>query len=379
MASVGDERLRESDLLPLLVNSVVDYAIFALDTEGHVLTWNAGAERLKGYRADEIVGEHFSRFYTEADRQADLPGTVLKEALRHGHWENEGWRVRKDGARFWANVVVTALYGPQGDHRGFAKVTRDLTERKRTEDALRDVLERERETAAGLRELDRMKNDLVAVIAHDLHSPVAVITGFLHVLTEGWATSTEQEKMEMLDRIRSRVGRLRGLVDDVLDVARIEAGELGVERAELDLNAVVSQVAAEMAMTFPGRTITLPADANLRAVGDERRVWQILTNLLSNALKFSGGDEPVEVDLRREGTQIIVAVRDRGPGITAEELPQVFERFVRLPGTASIPGTGIGLFIAKSLAEAQDGQLTVESTPGVGSTFCLALPADPVR
>jgi PAS domain S-box-containing protein len=375
----GEDALRESEeRFRLLVSSVADYAIFLLDPDGTVASWNLGAERLKGYRADEIVGQHFSRFYTDEDRRNDVPGNGLRHAIEHGRWESEGWRVRRDGSRFWAHVVITALHGPDGRHRGFAKVTRDLTDRKRSEDALRGILEREREATARLRELDRVKNELVTVVAHDLRAPVGVVESFLFLLREDWAIMPEAEKLELLDRAAVRLEAIGAFVDDVFDLARIEAGELGVTTVEVDLAVVVEQVLADAAVSSPGREIAAEIEPGSVVLGDELRIWQVLANLVSNALKFSPSHEPITITTARDGGEVVVAVRDRGPGIPADQHDLLFQRFVRLPGSDDAPGSGIGLFIARSLVEAQGGRMWIDSTPGSGSTFSFRLPAAPL-
>jgi PAS domain S-box-containing protein len=372
----GEDALRDSEeRFRLLVSGVRDYAIFLLEPDGTVASWNVGAERLKGYRADEIIGRHFSGFYTEEDLRDDVPGGALRRAREDGQWQSEGWRVRKDGSRFWASVVITTLTGADGRHRGFAKVTRDLTERKRNEDALRGVLEREREAAARLRELDRMRGELVTIIAHDLRAPVGVIQSLVQLLLTEWDVWTDPEKIDALQRVAGRTETLSGLVDDVFDLARIEAGQLVTDAVPVDLERIVHQVVADVRTTDPDRDITLDVDpAATRAVGDERRTWQILSNLVSNAVKFSSPDTPVEVAVWREDGQVVVAVTDHGLGIPEDQQSSVFERFRRLPGAKGTPGSGIGLFIARSLVEAQGGRISVESAPGLGSTFRFTVP-----
>jgi PAS domain S-box-containing protein len=374
----GDDALRESEeRYRLLVSSVADYAIFLLTPDGTVASWNLGAERLKGYRADEIVGQHFSRFYTDEDRRDGVPGQGLAKALADGHLESEGWRIRRDGSRFWANVVITALYGTDGTHRGFAKVTRDLTDRKRAEDALRGVLERERATAARLQELDQMKNELVSVIAHDLRGPVEVVESLLVLLRDDWATASEAERLELVERAATRVQAIGDFVDDVFDLARIETGELGVEPEPFDLAPVIAQVVEDVEVADPDRTVSVDAAPGAWAVGDERRTWQVLSNVVSNATKFSPPGSPLAISVEHAGAEVVVSVTDQGPGIPEDQQALLFQRFVRLPQSKGTPGSGMGLFIARSLVEAQGGRMWVTSSPGAGATFHVALPAAP--
>jgi PAS domain S-box-containing protein len=363
-----------TELHALLIESVTDYAIFALDPDGVIVTWNRGAARLKGYAADEIIGQHFSCFYPAGDLAAGKPAMELSIAAAEGRFEDEGWRIRKDGTRFWANVVLTALRRTDGRLIGFGKVTRDLTERKRVEDALRGVLDRERGASERLRELDHLKNDLVAVIAHDLREPICVVQSLLHLFGADWDATTEADKLGTIDRISVRMQTLGALVDDVFDIARIEAGQLRVDQVPVDLRETIARVVSDVAATAPGRVIEVALDDS-RVVGDGGRTLQVLTNLVSNAMKYSPPDTPVVVRSERIRDEVVVSVVDRGAGIPVEQLPLLFQRFSRLPQSSGTPGSGVGLFIARSLVEAQHGRLWVDSTPGTGSAFRFTLPA----
>jgi PAS domain S-box-containing protein len=370
----GENALRDGEnRFRLLVSSVSDHAIFLLKPDGRVASWNVGAELLKGYRADEIIGEHFSRFYVEEDRRNGVPEQMLQKAIEAGTHESEGWRLRKDGQRFWAHAVLTALYSDDGRHQGFAKVTRDLTDRKRTDDILRGVLDRERAASERLRQLDLLKNELVAVIAHDLRGPVSVAQSFLHLLVADWASTTEAEKLESIDLVSERIETLGALVDDVFDVARIEAGQLEIDQSPVELRTTIARVVTDLAMSDPTRVVNVRVD-DVRALGDERRTLQVLTNLMSNACKFSARHLPVELTAERVDDEVIVSVVDHGPGIPVDQQALLFRRFSRLPQSAGTPGSGIGLYIARSLAEAQNGRLWVESVPGSGAAFRFALP-----
>jgi hypothetical protein len=254
-------------------------------------------------------------------------------------------------------------------------VTRDLTERKRNEDALRDVLARERDAAAQLREVDRMRTDLVAIIAHDLRAPVGVIEHVAHRLWTEWETLPDEEKRKSFERVAARSATLAALVDDVLDMVLIDADRLDIAAAPFDVGALVSDVVGDIDASDSPRTVTVTIDPEARAMGDSRRTWQVLSNLVSNAVKFSPPDSPIGITVHRAGGEIVVAVTDRGSGIPADQQHLLFERFTRLSGSAGVPGSGVGLFIAKSLVEAQCGRITVDSTPGIGTTFRFTLPA----
>lgn len=373
-ASDGDQ-MKEPALLELLVHSVVDYAIFALDPDGNVSTWNAGAKRLKGYDADEIIGRHFSAFYGPEDQRAGIPQSGLRTATEAGTWEHEGWRLRKDGTRFWADVVITALRGEDGELRGFAKVTRDLTERKRNEDALLGIIERERNASEQLRAVDAMRRELVAMVAHDLRGPVSVIGNLLELLLEQWDELEEAERRRRIRRVMERTEGLAALTDDVFDIALIDAGRLEVRSDVVDVAAVAARAARDVESTEDEQRILVSADPMARALGDERRIWQILTNLLSNALKFSPGPSPVCLDVARAGDHVLVTVQDEGPGIPGEDRERIFARFTRLDHGGGAPGSGLGLFIVRHLVEAQGGSVAVDSEVGRGTRFRVLLPA----
>ena len=273
--------------------------------------------------------------------------------------------------------MITSLVGDDGQHRGFAKVTRDLTDRKRNEDALRGVLERERETAEQLRELDRLRTELVSTVAHDLRAPVSVVRSLLHLLRTGWHEATDAERLELVDRAVERAATLAELADDVFDLVRIDAGAMEVAAIPIDVGAIVEQVVrdARAQSTDQARTIETAMGDDTWAIGDERRTWQVVSNLVSNALKFPPKGSTVEINVGRRGEELVVSVVDDGPGIPRDQQEAIFERFSRLPTTASVAGSGLGLFIARSLVEAQGGRITVESEPGAGAAFRFSLPA----
>src|SRR4051812_14415897 len=205
----------------LLAAAATEYAIFTLDTEGIITSWNPGAERLKGYTRDEIIGQHFSRFYPPEALAEGRPERLLTIAVAEGSVEDEGWRVRKDGTPFWGDVVITALRDSDGELRGFGKGTKDLTDRKRHEDSLRELVAREREVADSLRAMDTTKDEILSVVAHDLRGPLTVLDGLLEMLDREWESFSGDDKRDAIRRMAVSTTRLRRLVDDVMDVTRI--------------------------------------------------------------------------------------------------------------------------------------------------------------
>jgi PAS domain S-box-containing protein len=358
-----NERLAEYQRLVL---SVRDYAIFMLDPTGHIRSWNSGAQYLKGYRPEEIIGRHFSTFYTAADRARDHPAHELEIATREGRYEEEGWRIRKDGSRFWANVTITAVHDDEGRLTGFAKVTRDLTERKAAEDALQDVVEQLRRSNA---ELDRF----ASVAAHDMMDPLRTMSGFAEVLVE--TDPSPEERLQYAQHILDSGLRLSGMLQGLLAYARSgtppAAGETAVVGDTLD------QVRQDLAATLAERgaqiTADVPPEAVVAANGHDLRA--VLQNLVSNALKFGDAAAPtVRVTAQREDGAWRIAVDDNGGGIALEDQATIFNAFRRASGSSRQTGYGLGLAICERLVERRGGQIGVESAPGQGSRFWFTLP-----
>ena len=370
----AQERLRQSEeRFRALVGSVKDYAIFMLDPHGYVVTWNDGAERIKGYPADEIIGQHFSRFYPPEDLAAGKPRLELEVAAREGRYEEEGWRVRKDGTRFWANAVLTALRNPDGTLRGFAKVTRDFTARREEE---------ERREVERLRDAVKSRDEFLSVASHELRTPLTPLQlklgAMLRAATSAGAGGVPGEKLVRdLETSRRQVERLSALIEDMLDISRLATGGLKLAPAPVDLAALVRDVAGRYAPQAERAGCALEVDAAAPVVGawDARRVDQVVTNLLTNALKYGAG-APVHLSVTREGGEAVLRVRDGGIGIPVEEQPRIFERFVRASPVSHFGGLGLGLFITRQVVEAHGGTVGVESVPGQGATFTVRLPVE---
>jgi PAS domain S-box-containing protein len=359
-------------LYRLLVDSVRDYAIFALDATGHVLSWNAGAERFKGYTANEIIGKHFSIFYPMEDRWK--PPRELEIATETGRFEEEGWRVRKDGSRFWASVVITALRDERGTLVGFAKVTRDLTERRQAE---QQRLEDARRVAIS-EEANRTKAGFLAAMSHELRTPLNAIAGYADLLLTGIGGEVSQQHREYLERIRGSQQHLLAIINDILNFSRIEAGQLKYDLARVPLSEVVETVLpmVEPQAKLKQLKITSNLSADSVALADQSKVEQIVLNLLSNAVKFTPVDGSISIDAETSGQQVTLRVRDTGIGIAAGDLKAIFQPFVQVGRSLTSPheGTGLGLAISNDLTRGMAGRLDVESTVGRGSTFTLTLP-----
>ena len=370
----AEEELRLSEeRFRLIVQTVRDYAIFMLDPTGHIATWNAGAERIKGYHADEIIGKHFSTFYPVEDQEWDKPAWELREATREGRFEDEGWRVRKDGTRFWANVVITPLRDADNRLIGFAKVTRDLTERRAAEQRSVDDARR----VASAEAANLVKSEFLTVMSHELRTPLNAIGGYSDLLEMGVAGPVTQQQREYLERIRSSKQHLLGLINDVLNYSRIEAGQTRYQMADVSLKEVVRSTALMVTPQATARKITLAITEgdDLTARADRFKVDQIMLNLLSNAVKFTPEGGRIQVTYRLRGITPSIAVTDTGPGIEPDKWSAIFEPFVQLERSFKNPqeGTGLGLAISRDLARGMGGDLFVESPPGQGATFTLVL------
>jgi len=367
------------DQFALLVSGVVDYAIFMLDPAGVIVTWNEGAQRIKGYKATEVIGRHFSIFYPPAEVRNRKPDWELEVAKREGRYEEEGWRLRKDGTRFWANVIITALRDETGRLRGFGKVTRDLTEWKRIED-LRNA-EREAEMtrlhahADRMAELERTKADFLNLASHELRGPMTVIRGYNSMLADGTLSPGQFASVARL--LDLKLAQMDRLIEQMLETARLERDDLELEQEEFDLRFVVQeQIDILRPLTRDHRLVLDAGDPAPLVRGDRTRISTVVANFLDNAIKYSPDGGEIRCSACLRDSRAIVSVRDEGLGIAPEHMPRLFSRFGRLPTeeNMNIPGTGLGLFLCKEIANRHGGDITVRSKPGVGSEFTLTLP-----
>jgi PAS domain S-box-containing protein len=356
---------RSERLLQLLIEGAQDYAIFVLDPGGHVSTWNEGARRIKGWEAHEIIGQHFSRFYPAEDIAAGKCERELEGALRDGRFEDEGWRLRKDGSRFWANVIIAPLRDEQGRHVGFSKITRDLTERVKAE--------RDREQLARSEEAVRLRDEFLSVAAHELRTPLAALQLQLESLRDQTA-GIEPRQRARLDRATRNVQRLADLIATVLDVSRIAKGTLTMTPDLIDLGAVVEEVVDRYqdSARIAGCTVQASVTPGIKGWWDPLRVGQALTNVLSNAFKYAPGSR-VEVKLVRDGGDAVLRVEDNGPGIPAEHLERVFGRFERAAPTA-YGGMGLGLYLAREIVRAHGGTIGATNRPDGGLRVEMRMP-----
>jgi PAS domain S-box-containing protein len=505
----SEQALRHSEeRFRLLVNGTKDYAIFSLDPAGRVASWNQGAERIKGYTAEEIIGVHFSRFYTPEDLASGKPTRELQIAMTEGRYEEEGWRLRKDGSKFWANVVLTALRNENGELTGFSKVTRDITDRKRTQQLLQESEERhrklfdnnphptwvyDRETlqflavnsaavrkygyskdeflsmtikdirpvedvpavlhavahvtngnenngtwrhslkdgsiieveitafplsfsghpaevivsvdvtqrrrdeaekqnfiaslAAANQELElrnrevehatKLKSKFLASMSHELRTPLNAIVGFSGLLADQTAGQLNDKQKRFVGHIKGGADHLLQLINDILDLSKIEAGQLDFHFQDFAVADTLPEVLSILRPLAMAKNIRLQQNLETKrgVYGDQVRFKQILYNLLSNAIKFTPNDGHVTLDCSDQGNFISVSILDTGIGIRAEDQPVIFEEFRQVGDSGAHEGTGLGLAITKKLVEQQGGSIWVESEIGKGSRFTFTTPS----
>ncbi len=389
---MAEEELRQStEIFQLLVSSVRDYAIFMLDPGGHIATWNLGAQRIKGYAPEDIIGRHFSTFYGEEDIRNRKPERELEIACAEGSVEDEGWRLRKDGTRFWANVVITAVYDKQRQLRGFAKVTRDITDRKRAEETQRALAEQrearllaedERRRAEDsyrvAQEANRAKDEFLMTLSHELRTPMTAILGWARMLP---AMSPDDPVFaEAIASIASGAQLQARLIDDILDVSRIVSGKLRLAPENVDVARLIMNAVDSVGTTAAAKQIdvTTSLSAGLGSmVADPTRIQQVIWNLLTNAVKFTPRGGKVQVSALRTASHVQIAVSDSGEGIDPHFLPHIFEPFrqAESPQTRVHGGLGLGLSIVRYIAEAHGGTIAAESEGrGRGATFTVTLP-----
>lgn len=400
----AEEALRASEeRFRLLVQSVKDYAIFMLDPEGNVATWNDAAAHINGYTAEEIIGRHFSAFYPEEDLKARKPERELEIATATGKYEEEGWRLRKDGTRFWASVAITAIIGKSGRLKGFAKVTRDLTERRASQNraiedarrvaseevarraaedrerALSGLVARLKSQARELETANHAKAEFLASMSHELRTPLNAIGGYVDLLLMGVRGEITEDQRQDLERVRRSQQHLLGIITDILNFSRVEAGQLTYDIAEVPIREVVDTVSQMILPQATAKELVLDiaeCPPDLFALADRAKVEQILLNLLSNAVKFTLPGGTVGLACRAAGDRATLSVRDTGRGIPDDQLDKIFDPFVQVGRslTSAQEGTGLGLAISRDLARAMGGDISVTSTLGEGSAFTLALP-----
>lgn len=363
---MAEESLRRSEQrLRLLVSGVRDYAIFMLDPEGRVASWNRGAERIEGYRAEEIIGKHFSVFHVADDVERGKPVHELTVAANEGRYEDEGWRVRKDGSRFWASVVVTAMRDEEGRLHGFGEVTRDMTANKKLEEEM-DI--RNAQLEAANQELEAFSYS----VSHDLRAPLRGIDGFSQALLEDYGGKMDETARGHLSRVRAGAQRMAQLIDDLLNLSRVTRAP--ISRETVDLSAIVRTIAEELRSISPRREVEVVVETGIEADADPQLLRIALENLVGNAWKFTSKRDHARIEFgcNRDGITVYF-VRDNGAGFDAAYSNRLFGAFQRLHRMEEFPGTGVGLASVKRIIRRHGGRVWAEATVNEGATFYFTL------
>ena len=371
---------QKEEVFRLMVNGVADYAIFMLTPEGNIMTWNEGAQRIKGYKADEIIGKHFSIFYTKEAQKRRHPQGELEQAKADGRYEEEGWRLKKDGSLIWANVVITPIYD-NGKLFGFAKVTRDLTQRLLADQEREASARMLDETNTELRHALEVKSRFLSTISHEVRTPMGAIIGMTEVLT---MEDLGEDTNFIIKNIFTSSQRLLQLLNNLLDSAKLETGDISLENEIFPIRAVLGDVRQLISRDARAKNLRVVGVCDSKipetVSGDELKLRQILLNLAHNAVKFT---EEGEVNISAELTSrtdktlhIRFTVNDTGIGIKDIDKSKIFLPFSQAEDSTKrvYGGSGLGLNISKQLVDRMGGTIGFESEHSKGTTFTFEIP-----
>jgi PAS domain S-box-containing protein len=362
---------RSEERLRLMVEGVEDYAIFLLRADATIWTWNSGARKLFDADAGQVLGRPMSELFASEQPPPDL----LDTARRTGRSEGEGWCRRSDSSRFWAAVAVAHLEDDDGDTYGFAVVLHDLTERREAREAMQAALEREQQAAQELRRTNALKDEFLAIAAHEIRTPLSVILGAVRLLGADDDTPEEQAD-EIRTMIEAHAEDLHVIVERLLDFTRLQAGKVHLSAEPLQLCEELSAHVRSLGHHLDDHDIILDVDP-VELVTDGVALRHVVTNLLSNAAKFSPAGSTITVTGHRDTSEVRITVADEGLGVGADDQERIFELFRHASrDVVTARGAGVGLAIVKRYVELLGGQIHLASVPGEGSTFTVTLPAD---
>lgn len=363
-ARTSEEQLR------LVVEGVRDYAIVLLDVDGAVKTWNTGARQVTGFPADRVLDRPM-RTLVDPDDPATDP---IPEATRTGRGESEGWYRRPDGSRYRGQLTVTTLRRDDGSTYGFAAILQDVTKRQLIERTLEEALLREREAAAELRSANELKDEFLAVAAHEIRTPLSAILGASQLLAGGPSVLDEAEAAEVQQLVWRHASGMRDIVERLLDFTELQAGRVRLMPRPIELRTEFGRVVANTGRLLEAHEVVIEAD-DVRLEVDQALLRHVLSNLLSNAAKFSPAGTRIHVIGRLEGDDLVVTVADQGSGIAPEDHDRIFELFRQADhDTATARGTGVGLAIVQRYVELGGGSITVDSQRSEGARFTVRLP-----
>lgn len=368
----------------LLVESVQDYAIYLCDTSGYIETWNIGAELIKGYSADEIVGKHISLFYPPGDAISGKPDRDLLIAAEDSHTEDQGWRVKKDGSRFWADVTITALRDKGDSLINFAIITKDITDKKRSNNALVAANKLLKYQHVEMEALNNIKDEFVTLASHQLRTPATGIKQFLGLLLEGYAGELSSQQTEYIKKAYNSNERQIDLVNSLLRTAQVDAGRVSLNKTFANLPTMIREVVEGLHEVFENRhqTVSIQGVTQMTDIYiDEARMRMVLENLIDNASKYTEPNGRIVITLSETKGHVALSVKDTGVGISDANIKHVFEKFNRIPNklSDSVGGTGLGLYWAKKIVVLHKGTIKVNSQLDIGTEFIVRLPKGIVR
>jgi len=379
---LGNERektslksLKESEnRFHLLVENVKDYAIFMLDLDGTIISWNKGAEQIKGYKEKEIIGKHISIFYTDEEIQRGEPAYNLIMAKDHDRYETEGWRKRKDGSLFWADVIFTALRDESNELKGFAKITRDITEKKKDEENIEQLNSQLESNVLKLEQANKELESFSYSVSHDLRAPLRSINGYSKVLMEDYYNVIDEDGKQTLNRIMFNAQKMGKLIDDLLSFSRISRKEVQLDFVDMD--DIVRSVVLDMNVESERTKVEFAIHLLNKAKADINLIKQVWINLISNAIKYSGKSAKphVEIGSSKKESEIIYFIKDNGVGFDMKYADKLFGVFQRLHKENEFEGTGVGLAIVHRIILKLGGRVWAESEVGMGATFYFSLP-----
>jgi PAS domain S-box-containing protein len=383
-----NEELRKSEeRYQSMISEVQDYSIVLLNKEGIIENWNKGAKNIKGYNTEDVLGKHFSIFYSEKDLQNDLPQKLLDFAILNGKANHEGWRIRKDGSAFWGTTVITTLHDKNGNVTGFTKLTRDLTEIKSAEDKLKEYSKSVEQKNRRLEQVNKELESFSYIASHDLQEPLRKIQAFTSRLLQKESANLSEWGLDVFSKIQTAANRMQKLIEALLNFSKLDQYE--EEFIITDINLLLEESKVNLVEIIEEKKAIIES-ANLVSMEViPVQFQQLLTNILNNALKYSKPNIPPRIKISSEiieGKYIrhlnaventryqLIKVTDNGIGFEQQYAEKIFELFQRLHGKAEYEGTGIGLSICKKIVENHGGIISAKGEPGVGAEFNMYFP-----
>lgn len=378
--SHGDEETaHNADKFQLLIESVRDYAIYLLDVSGYIQSWNIGAEEITGYKQTEIIGHHFSMFYLPHDIAIGKPDEELLLASRDGSVASEDWFVKKDGSRFWADEILTALFNTEGSLIGFAKITRDITDKKRSKNALVAANKLLKHQHLELEALNNVKDEFISLASHQLRTPATGIKQFLGLLLEGYAGNLTIQQAAYIQKAYDSNERQIDLVNSLLRTAQVDAGKVILEKSSLSLRPLIEEVMEGLRDVFDSRQQTIiinQKNTQSDISADASRIRMVFENLIDNASKYTEPNGTITITLSETNLYAQISIKDTGVGIAETDIKKVFDKFNRVPNQLSdtAGGTGLGLYWAKKIVNLHKGSIGIRSIVDEGTEFIIKLP-----